>query len=511
MTAQRAEVETKLDVDAQAELPRLEALPGVASVVTVEQELAATYFDTADLTLASRGVTVRRRTGGDDAGWHLKLPDNGHRREVSVPLGRATRTVPKQLRGIVLGLTRDQPLVAVAELLTSRSVARLLDDAGAVLAEVADDRVEAAVRALGDHEPASSMWREWEVELLEGDRRLLRAAANLLCGAGATPSEVPSKLARALALADHVPDRGDRLLPRLRKKGPAGDVVATRLAEQVSQMHRLDPLVRVDAPDAVHRMRVALRRIRSALATFRPLLDREVTDAVRDELRWLGRVLGPVRDTEVMHERLGEMLRNQDPRLVRGPVLTRVDRDLTARHREARRRSVEAMESPRYFALLDQLDEIVASPPFGEDAGSPTRETLPRRVGREWKRLRRRVDAAVATSDPTERAACLHEARKAAKRARYAAEPLVTLYGKPARRYVKAVKRVQSVLGEHHDSVVTRQELLRQADQAAADGDNAFTFGVLHAREEAHAAAIEAHFARVWRRASRQKLRRWLS
>ncbi|MGH3372509.1 MAG: CHAD domain-containing protein [Nocardioidaceae bacterium] len=299
--------------------------------------------------------------------------------------------------------------------------------------------------------------------------------------------------------------------PPARMDGPASDVVGARLSRQVDRVRRLDPLVRADAPDAVHRMRVALRRLRSALASYRPFLDRDLTDPVRDELKWLGQVLGPERDTEVMHQRLIQMVSAEDGQNLIGPVRGRIDREIAERQRTALDQRRQAMESPRYHALVGRLGELAAAPPFTEAAGEPAGDVLPPRVHREWKRLRRRVEAVEASSHPDERAALMHEARKAAKRARHAAEPVVALYGKPARRYAKAVKRVQSVLGEHHDSVVTQQELRRLADRAAADGDNAFTYGVLCAREQVRAASLETRFRKVWSAASAKKLRRWMS
>ncbi|MDQ3664447.1 MAG: CYTH domain-containing protein, partial [Actinomycetota bacterium] len=185
MVSVHREVEDKFEADDNAELPRLDRLPGVATVhPPVEVELHATYFDTAELALAAAGITVRRRTGGDDAGWHLKLPDgNGHRDELRVPLGRAARTVPKPLRTVVRALSRDRPLAAVATVRTRRCVHRLLDVDGRVLAEVCDDTVSASTPASGDAGD-EVRWREWEVELVDGNPTLLVAAGRLLQDVG---------------------------------------------------------------------------------------------------------------------------------------------------------------------------------------------------------------------------------------------------------------------------------------------------------------------------------------
>jgi CHAD domain-containing protein len=330
-----------------------------------------------------------------------------------------------------------------------------------------------------------------------------------LVAAGATPSAAPSKLARALDDRTPGPRYGPPPVPR--RKGPAADLAGARLLELVTELRRRDPQVRHDVPDSVHKMRVALRRLRSALATYRPLLDREVTDPLRDELKWLGGVLSDARDAEVTLERLQEMIAAEPAVLVRGPVLRRVRRELGDQYRAARVRALAAMQSERYFALLDRLDDLLADPPWTDRARDRVRDVLPGRVRRDWKRLARRVSAVSETDDAVERNLRLHAARKAAKRARYAAEPMVALYGDDAASFVRATKTIQTVLGDHQDAVVAQPKLRDLADTAAAAGENAFTFGVLDVREEALAARTAAQFEDIWRAASRKRLRAWLS
>ena len=126
---EQVEIETKYDVDAHAVLPALHELPGVASVAQpVELQLQAVYFDTADYDLAAARVTLRRRTGGEDDGWHVKLPISaGERLEIHHPLGRAVRKVPIQVVRTVRVHVRDRELVPVVTLETRRIVHRLLD------------------------------------------------------------------------------------------------------------------------------------------------------------------------------------------------------------------------------------------------------------------------------------------------------------------------------------------------------------------------------------------------
>src|SRR5450759_127743 len=267
-----SEVERKFDVDPGALLPDLSGA-AVAVSEGVESKLDATYFDTADTRLARHRITLRRRTGGDDAGWHLKLPAGlDERTEVRLPLGRATRKVPVALAREVRALVRDRTLVPIAVLHTIRIERRLLGADGNTLATIADDTVHG--QRLADGAVQESTWREVEVELLHGDRSLLDAVSSQLEAAGLTPSESSSKLARVL---------GDTVAPTPAAasegvinagRATAGAVVLAHLREQVDKLVTRDRGARADEPDAVHQMRVATRRLRSALATYRPLLDR---------------------------------------------------------------------------------------------------------------------------------------------------------------------------------------------------------------------------------------------
>lgn len=206
------EIESKLEVSLDLAVPDLEGLPGVASVDAPDGfELEAVYLDTSDLRLASEGITLRRRTGGPDAGWHLKTPVSiDERTELQAPLGPDDGHVPGELMAAVRSRVRDAQVTPVMVLRTRRSVHRLRDAAGRVLAEVADDVVTS--RAPGDGKGDLDSWREWEVELVEGDRVLLAAAVKRLQAAGASTPGWSSKLARGL--------RG-RITPEVDAGGPA--------------------------------------------------------------------------------------------------------------------------------------------------------------------------------------------------------------------------------------------------------------------------------------------------
>jgi CHAD domain-containing protein len=164
------------------------------------------------------------------------------------------------------------------------------------------------------------------------------------------------------------------------------------------------------------------------------------------------------------------------------------------------------MDGERYFTLLDALDALVATPPLGPDAPEPAVEVYRARLSKTWKRTKRLVRDARAQEDAEAREHQLHEVRKSAKRARYAAEAARKILGDDAQAYGKAMKAVQEVLGEHQDSVVARGELRALGVAAYADGDNAFTFGLMYGHEQARAAQALAHFDDAWKEARRARI-----
>ena len=495
MSATRVvEIERKFDVEEEAFLPSPQDLPGVARVDRpVEHRLEAEYFDTEDLRLASAQITLRRRTGGEDAGWHLKLPAGpDERTEFRDPLGEQANGVPDFLRGLVRVHTRDRPLVPVARLKTRRVMYRLRDKNNAVLAEFCDDRVQA--ETLGP-KPGTLRWREWEVELVAGSRVLLESVQDRLAGAGVRASAYQSKLARALNLDPASTE------PAPKRKGPAGDVMLAYLRQQVKDLKDQDPRVRQDAPDAVHKMRVATRRMRSALATYRKLLDdAETVTSLRNELKWLAGVLGQARDAEVMHARLKDMVAEEPGELVMGPVTRRVDLELGGAYQEAHAKALEALDGKRYFRLLDALEAMITAPPLSPLASKPAVKVIPRLVQRDIKRLHTAAREAKRHPAGTGDHPALHEARKDGKRLRYAAEAAAPVNPKQAARLADAAHSVQKILGDHQDSVVTRELLRRLGAEAFTLGENGFSYGRLHALEQSAALEAETRFHRQWKK-----------
>ncbi|NUT51591.1 MAG: CHAD domain-containing protein, partial [Saccharothrix sp.] len=268
---------------------------------------------------------------------------------------------------------------------------------------------------------------------------------------------------------------------------------------QAEALRRQDVRVRRDEDDAVHRMRVATRRMRSALQAYGAVVDRDRTRELTDELKWLAGVLGEARDLEVLRDRFEGHVAQLDDDLVLGPVKALLTRHFAPLEAAARKAAVAALDSGRYFALLDAVDALLADPPFTAAAARKPAKVLPGLIRRTHRRLAVRVEGAHDDVG-------LHEARKAAKRLRYAVEVAEPAFGKRARKYRKEVKAVQELLGEHQDGVVARPVLRELGAKAQLDGENGFTFGLLHGLETARARRVEDRFRGVRRGLGKPKL-----
>jgi CHAD domain-containing protein len=460
------EVERKFEVFESTVRPSFEGLSSVARVErSPSQKLDAVYFDTPAHDLAAHRVTLRRRTGGSDAGWHVKLPAGPDARtEVRVPLGGDTGdTVPDELLDIVLAIVRDRPVRPVARISTTRTVDMLYAPDGTAVAEFCDDDVVA--QAQGDEEP-EQRWREWELELAEGaDRDLLDRLTNRLLDAGAVPAGHGSKLARVLEGAEsHEVDAVE----------PAADPVHRAVAEQAEQLVVWDRAVRADTYDSVHQMRVTTRKIRSLLQASEDAFGISDDAWVLDELRQLAAVLGVARDAEVLAERYEKALDELPGELVRGPVRERLVEGAKKHYKSGLRRSLIAMRSERYFRLLDALEGLVATQPAPTEPGA---EPAPLTIDSAYKRVRKAAKAAAEAAD-AEKDEALHRIRKGAKRLRYTAA--ATGDSKVSDR----AKTIQTLLGDHQDSVVSRTHLSHQAEAAHAAGEDTFTYGLLYQLED---------------------------
>lgn len=287
----------------------------------------------------------------------------------------------------------------------------------------------------------------------------------------------------------------------------AGQVVRAQLVELIDLLPVYDSRIRRQERGGVHKMRVTLRRLRSALATFGAVFDADVVSPLRDELKWIAGELGGARDSEVVLQRVTALATTPEER----SLLVRIKRDLGAAESAGVDRGLVTLDSERYSQVLRDLSRLVNEPPWTPDAGRSADDLLRLRVRREWKRLRLRVNRTRETARGTERQAALHEVRKAAKRLRYSAAILVPAYGDDARRLVRGAKRIQTDLGELQDSAVSQELLSEMANADDIETHEAFVLGGLHTKERVRSAQAEDHFARSWGKVSRKRTRRWLT
>jgi CHAD domain-containing protein len=497
------ETERKYDVPETFELPDLVGVGGIAGVDGAEtHDLDATYFDTEDLRLMRNRRTLRQRSGGNDAGWHLKTPGDGEgRTEHRLPANGDE--VPAELTALVRAIVRRHPLGPVARLRTHRVETPLRDADGRTLALVAQDRVTA------DSDGTQTVWQEVEVELVNGDVAVLDEVERRLFDAGASPAQGPSKVARALADRLAAAKAGATTKPgtpaksataksgatkngttksgtaRSKKPEPQVNPVILYAREQRDAILSHDPAARRGEPRAVHQMRVATRRLRSTLKTYKKAFD---ANDLRGELRWLAGVLGAVRDPQVLEEKLLGLVDEAGPEFAH--TAQRVRAHLEHRIGTGRAELAEALESDRYLDLLDRIDELV-------DRGSPRTPDPVKRARKVLAKADATLDAALASGVEEE----IHESRKGFKQARYAVELIAPNAGEPAKRLVKALTNLQDGLGDYQDSNIARG-VLREL------GGDSFHFGVLYGRQEQVGREALAGVPALARAARRRKVRR---
>jgi CHAD domain-containing protein len=496
------EREVKLGAGPAFHLPDLNGVVEGVAVGTPEAvRMETVYYDTPDLRLARWGVSLRHRAG---EGWTLKLPPApSSRGETAGLLERdeltfegGSKKPPQAAVDLVRAYVRKAELVPVARLSTLRRRVRLIGAKGERLAEVVDDEV-----SVRDGRRVAARFREIEVEVApngDGSDAILTSLVTRLRGAGAGAPDPTPKHIRALGpRAMEPPEVSSQPVPQ---DAAAKDVIRSVLAESVAALLHHDPLVRTSAdPEAVHQARVATRKLRSHLRTFAPLLEPEWIDPLRSELGWLAMSLGAVRDSEVLLERLRERakaLPASDARAA-ASLLKILETEIDS----MRKKLLTDLGSSRYVDLLDRLVAAAHTPAVLPDADQPASAVLPALATTPWRRLRSAVR--LLPEDPTD--PDLHRIRILAKRARYAAEAVEPV-APGAAAFGRAAAKLQTVLGEHQDSV-TAQAWLRSAK---VTGRRAFVAGQLIALEHIAAQDARARWPKAWKALDRKQLRQWM-
>ena len=491
------ERELKLEAPPHFDTPDLSGLEdGLTATEPLEQRLTTTYWDTPDLRLARWGTSLRHRSG---EGWTVKLAplmerDMMVREELAMP-GGPTRP-PDGALDLLRAYVRSAELRPVASMRTRRRAISLLNGAGKEQAEVVDDEVSVL-----DGRRIAVRFRQIEVEVKAANANgMVDDVVARLRAAGAGPPDPVAKHVRAMGPRSQQPP--EVAPPRLDHDSSAGLVLQAAIASPVAKLLRSDALIRLGGdPESAHQARVATRRLRSDLRTFAPILDADWADSLREELRWLGELLGEVRDADILSERLGGQLRQISSA---GGNSRRLSRQLSGRRRNARARLLTAVRGQRYIELLERLVAAAQTPQLAEAAAQPAIEALPPLVKRTWDKLAsavRKLDKA-----PTDEQ--LHAVRIAAKRARYAAEAVAPMLGKPARRFADVVADLQQTLGDYNDSVVTTAWL--RGAVAEMEPSTAFVAGAITEKERGIAGKTKAAWPAVWKRLSRKKMHQWM-
>ena len=518
------EVEAKFSVAESTQLPELTRLEGVDHVAdTRHHALSAIYYDTEDLRLTHAKVTLRRRTGGNDDGWHIKIPSEAGRTEIHAELGEPVDgryEVPSELLHQVRSIVRHNELTPIAQVDNKRTEMVLADADNKPVAEFCDDHVTAFSFLPGGEQQS---WREWEVELAgelpgtEEGTQFIRRATSLLIGAGARVSSSPSKLKSALGDSyANAPLPPALVTPDVDSDSPAAAVI-TALQANRDKLVDYDPRVRRDEWDSVHQMRVATRELRSHLQTFHGIVVGPEIEKIEADLKELAGILGVARDAEVVEERWQKLLESEDSDTLDDSTREHIAQDMGTAYRRAHRRVVAALDSERYLELLESLDRLLADPPTADKqqesapvnddaeqteelssteegaASSESREdnaaaaekakkkpekkskdmdtVMAQHLEKAYNKLVKRHKKAVENWDNPElslheREDYFHDMRKAAKKLRYAAEAAGSATNLKTKRLYKACKQMQSVLGDFQDSVTSRDKLLELADSA---------------------------------------------
>ena len=479
------EVEYKYRVPAKLDVDVADLLKQCGASVRAEPQrsMFATYFDTANLTLLRWGITLRYRTGGGDDGWHLKIPNDDSVGSVvrdEIHVDASPGAVPIQLASIVAPLVRRQEILPLALVHTERTPFLVASGGSEQLLEVVDDSVD--VGTPGEH--PTTTFREIEVEVLSDDALpLAQSIGTLLIGVGVESSSV-SKAAAALGKrASDAPDVPVLNYPD--HDAPAVDALQAIFSRYVRDLLLADVGVRRDRPDSVHQMRVACRRLRGALATFRPLLDDDATTFLREELAWLATELGHVRDTEVQVDVLGRAISDDETRDF-------VMEQLTERLRAAKSSALAALRSDRHDFLIEDLVLLVAEPPTRPAAFEPVASAILPCISRPWRKLERSVRRSSSSTDGE----AWHRIRICAKRARYAVEAVAPMFDADYRRLAKSLSWVTDTLGSRQDaqvSVLTLHEIA-----AHAPAEIAYRLGQYSARRELTGKSDVREFRERW-------------
>jgi CHAD domain-containing protein len=492
------ERELKLGAPPSFHLPSFDDLDdGILARSHEPQRLQTLYLDTDELALTRWGVSLRHRQG---EGWTLKLPSE----EMGDLLVRTeltfdgdSRRPPAEATELVRAYVRTAELGPQVRLRTLRKRLDLHDADGVVVARLFDDEVTVL-----DGRRVAARFRELEAETTEATPDgLLDTIVDRLRNGGAGEPDPTPKVVRALGARAQEPPEVEAA--KLGSDPTAGEVVQRAIAASVTRLLRHDVVVRLDTdPEGVHQARVATRRLRSDLRTFRPLVSEEWAQGLRDELGLLADALGRVRDGDVMLERMRIRAASLPEPSAPGArrVLAALERERDVAFDDLR----EVIGSDRYLSLLDLLVQAAREPALAGDADLSAKEVLPGLVERPWKKLAKAVK--VVGDSPADEE--LHRIRIKTKRCRYAAEAVAPVLGKRARAFASRASDLQDVLGEYNDAVVAESRL-RDWSTRARSREALFAAGELAGLERAAGDAAREGWRKAWKKVASREPQTW--
>lgn len=486
------ERELKLSVPEGFRRPPLDGAGGAKAGPPVTRRYMTTYHDSGDLALAAWGCSLRHRSG---EGWTVKLAAD----TVGDLLIRSEHTFkgaadapPAAAQALLAGFLRGRAVVPAVRARTTRRSQILTAADGTPVIEIVDDRVVA-----GDGSRSEEL-RQIEIELLEGSAtKVLEEVLRRLRGAGARTGDRRTKYEWLLADRRPAPEV---VVPVLAPNVTLGDAVRAMIGRSVAKLVHADAAIRAGGdPEAVHEARVSTRRLRSDLRSFGEVLESDWSERLRGELGWAADALGPVRDGEVLAARIEEDARRLDDPGAAEPIVAALRADVAS----ARAKLATIMGTQRYLALIDALVLAARSPLFRLSADGPADELLAPAVDRAWRRLRKAARAARARPTDAE----LHRVRIRSKQARYAAESLAPLLGRPAARFARRASRLQDALGEHQDAVVAWTRL-RDAVRGSPP-DESFVAGQLAGLELQARQQARQEWQDIWKAVRRSRPGTW--
>jgi CHAD domain-containing protein len=500
-STETVERERKFEAADHVKIPDL---PDASVVEGSNVRLTATYWDTVHRRLLRWGHTLRHRTASDGSGgrWTLKLAipsrtRKGELRRVEVHAPGSGLYPPAAIRELARAVVRRAVLTPIATVITDRRRIELAGRDRTDRIELSDDRVSSV---LGMRRGPT--FRQVEVEAVSPEPdELMDEASDALIRAGAVPTDA-SKLETVLG---ETPDP-EIALPRPGAKLSIRDVVRYAIGSGAQRLIANDPAARIGSdPEAIHQARVATRRLRSDLKTLEPLLDRSAVEGIRNELRWVGELLGAVRDADVLIEHVQDLGRTfaLEPDAIVA-IVTELEQDRRRSHREL----VGALASRRYISLVRTLIDAAEEPPLAAPARGerPARPRVRKLVGKSWRRVSRAVDRLEPYPDDP----ALHEIRKRAKRARYAADLAATALDEDAGRLADQLADLQDVLGEVQDGVVADERLATLVRDERISGPGAFAAGKLACAIDQARWDARDRWPPAWKAARAKRLRRWL-